>query len=342
MKNTNLIIGKINTGKTTGIMFNELEKLINNKESLVILDNREEYYKTYKNELESNNYTTLVFNLKYTEKSNSYNPLMLPYKYYKSGKKDIAMELLHTLSLEIFKSDNPTSDPFWENSAANYFISLVLILFKEAKEEEINLASLLIMLNESEKKVDNERIIDKYFSTLSILDNIYIAGSSIVYAPADTRGSIIAVMKQSLNSYCMREELLNNLSGNEIDLTNLPNKVAIFIIGNESLNRLANILIDQLIDCNKQITFILDNICDMPKLLRLNKMLDQKIKSYVIVRDEAILKDKYGKFITTKFENIMKDNKVTNCKEIGNCDEYPLSKSNNPSYFNFLELVKNK
>ena len=38
----------------------------------------------------------------------------------------------------------------------------------------------------------------------------------------------------------------------------------------------------------------------------------------------------------------MKVNNVSNCKEIGNCDEYPISKSNNIAYFDFLELVKNK
>ena len=50
MKNTNLIIGKKGIGKTS-IMFDEIKKLIDNNDNLLIIDNKEEYYKTYAEEL---------------------------------------------------------------------------------------------------------------------------------------------------------------------------------------------------------------------------------------------------------------------------------------------------
>lgn len=341
MKNTNLIIGEVNTYKTTGVMFNEVINSIKNGENLLVLDNKNEYFSTFKSELDKNNYNTLVFNLDDAYKSNSFNPLMLPYKYYKEGNKDKAVEMIKELGLEIFKTDNHYSDPFWENSAADYFLALVLILFKEGKEEEINLGSIQVMVSKS----DN---ITKYFDSLDVLNPIYIAGSTTVYAPVETRGSIIAVMKQKLNEFCVREMLFNNLLGNDIDLFNIKDKTAIFIIGNEKINRLGNILIDELvnvsIDNNIKFTFFLDGLCDVPVLLKLNKILDKKMKLFVTVRDVNELEDKYGKYIISKFENSIKSKdavSLDNIISIGDCNDYPESKTNKRVYFN-IEAFTNR
>lgn len=339
MKNTNLIIGEVNTYKTTGVMFNEVINSIKNGESLLVLDNKNEYFGTFKSELDKNNYNTLVLNLDDAYKSNSFNPLMLPYKYYKEGNRDKVVEMIKELGLEIFKTDNHYSDPFWENSAADYFMALVLILFKEGKEEEINLGSIQVMVSKS----DN---ITKYFDSLDVLDSIYIAGSTTVYAPVDTRGSILSVMKQRLNEFCVREMLLNNLLGNDIDLYNIKEKTAIFIIGNEKINRLGNILIDELvnvsIDNNIKFTFFLDGICDVPAILEFNRILDKKMKLFVTVRSLEELEDKYGKYIIGKFENCVKSVDVVdkdNLINIGNSKDYPESKVNKGVYFNIEELV---
>lgn len=340
MKNTNLIIGEVNTYKTTGVMFNEVINSIKNGENLLILDNKNEYFGTFKSELDKNNYNKLVFNLDDAYKSNSFNPLILPYKYYNEGNKDKAVEIIKELGLEIFKTDNPYSDSFWENSAADYFMALVLILFKEGKEEEINLGSIQVMINKNDK-------ITKYFDSLDVLDSIYIAGSTTVYAPSDTRGSILSVMKQRLNEFCVREMLLNNLLGNDIDLSNIKEKTAIFIIGNEKINRLGNILIDELvnvlIDNNIKFTFFLDGLCDVPVILELNKILDRKMKLFATVRSIEELEEKYGKYIKSKFENCVSSKDVVDKDDlidIGNSKDYPESKVNKGVYFNIEDFIK--
>lgn len=339
MKNTNLIIGEVNTYKTTGVMFKEVINSINNGENLLILDNKDEYFRTFKKNLDDNGYTTLVLNLNDAYKSNTFNPLMLPYKYYKEGNKDKAVEMIKEIGLEIFKTDNRYSDPFWENSAADYFMALVLILFKEGKEEEINLGSIQVMVSKS----DN---ITKYFDSLDVLDPIYIAGSVSVYAPTETRGSIISVMKQKINDFCVREMLFNNLLGSDINLANVKERTAIFIIGNEKINKLGNILIDELvnmsIDNDIKFTFFLDGLCDMPILLEFNKILDKKIKLFVTVRSIEELEDKYGKYVKSKFENCVSSKNVVdkdNLIEVGNSKDYPQSKVNKGVYFNIEELI---
>ena len=339
MKNTNLIIGEVDTYKTTGIMFKEAINSINNGENLLILDNKNEYFGTFKKQLTESGYKTLVMNLADAYKSNSFNPLWLPYKYYKDGNKDKAVEMIKELGLEIFKTDNRNSDPFWENSAADYFMSLVLILFKEGKEEEINLGSIQIMVSLSDE-------ITKYFEGLDVLDSIYIAGSVTVYAPAETKGSIISVMKQKLNEFCVREMLFNNLLGNDIDLFNISAKVAIFIIGNEKINNLGNILIDQLvnvvIDHNIAFTFFLDGLGDVPVLLELNKILDKKMKLFATVRFVEDFEDKYGKYVMGKFENCIRSKEAVdkdNLIEVGSCEDYPIARNNSRVYFDIRNRV---
>ena len=338
---TNLIIGKINSGKTRGILFNEFKKSIANKENLFILDEKEEYYKTFKKELDDNGYKVYVLNLKDTSKSNSFNPLMVPYNYYKNGNIDKAIESITELGLEIFKTDNSNIDPFWENSAADYFTALTLILFKEASIKEINLGSIQTMITLGSRNIEDTFVIKKYFNNLDINDIIYKAGSSVVYAPMETRESIISVMKQKLNTYCLREQLLNNLCGNDIDLINIESKAAIFVINKLGLNNISNIMINQLVNTNIEMTYYLDNIDNMPLILELKNMLDSKLKVYVATRNKEEFVSKYGKTIIDCFENIVENKEVTEYNEIESCNEYPIFKKNEVEYFNIEEYIKN-
>lgn len=339
---TNLIIGKINSGKTRGILFGELKKSITNKENLFILDEKEEYYKTFKKELDDNGYKVYVLNLKDTSKSNSFNPLMVPYNYYKNGNMDKTIESITELGLEIFKTDNSNIDPFWNNSAADYFTALTLILFKEASIKEINLGSIQTMLSLGSNKIEDTIIIKKYFDNLDITDIIYKSGSGIVYAPNDTRESIVSVMKQKLNTYCLREQLLNNLCGNDIDLMNIESKTAIFVINKLGLNNISNIMINQLVNNNIEMTYYLDNIDNMPLILELKNMLDNKLKVYAATRNKEEFMNKYGKTIIDCFENIIEDKNITEYSNVGNYNEYPTSTNNKVEYFNILEYVTNK
>lgn len=327
---TNLYVGK----NAKENLFKEIEETIKNNESILISNNDETYYNKYKKILEDNNYNVFVLNLNDSSRSNSFNPLVLPYSFYKTGNKDKAVELITNLAREIFKEDNPNTDPFWENSAADYFLALTLILFREGKVEEINLGSIQAMFTLAERKIDEISVIRKYMDNLDVLDSIYIAGSSIIYAPADTRGSIMSVAKQKLNTYCIREMLLNNLCNNDI---NLSDKTAIFIINNKSLNRIGNILIDQVFESGKKFTYFLDKFSDSSNLLELDNIIDNDTL-YMVFNSEEEFTSKYGKLKLNKIDNIIelsekKDVIITK-------EELPISVKKENKYFNFEEFVK--
>lgn len=352
MIDTKLIIGKKNTGKTKYILFNEVKKAINNGENLCIFNTRDEYFKTFSKELKDNNYNVVTLNLNDTTKSNGYNPLLVPYKLYKNNKIDEAVALINNLALELFKEDNPNVDPFWENMAANYFTGLVLILFKEGSINNINLGSIQVMMSHSEEKIEDTTYLKKYLVNIDVTDMIYNILSPIVFAPNETRGSILSVAKQKLNLYLLREQLLNLLNTNEINISKIPDKTAIMIIADKTRD-IANIFIDQLIEVSKlPFTYIIDNLDVLKVILSFNNLLDNASyngnKVYVSVHNEEILIDKYGKYIIDKFDNIIdlnKNNGIINEYEeikIGEYDDYPILDMKKHDYLNFKELIENK
>lgn len=352
MKDTNLIIGKKNTGKTKTYLFDEVKNAIKNGDNLCVFDTRDEYFRTFSNILKTSGYNVLTLNLNEPTKSNGYNPLQVPYELYKEGKKDKAIELVNNLALEIFKSDTPNTDPFWENMAASYFTGLVLILFRDAQEEEINLGSIQVMMNQGEAKFEDITYLKKYLNGVDATDMIYTMLSPIVFAPADTKGSIIAVCKQCLNAYMYREELLNLLNTNDVNIRNLTEKTAILIIANKTTD-LVNIFIDQLVNAsNMSFTYILDNLDSLRVVLSLNDLLDNatynKNRVVAAIHNIEQFKELYGKYIIDKFENVidlndsMKAVGVFDDIPLGNDSDYPMLSMNKHNYVDFKKLVEEK
>lgn len=346
MKEKRLIVGKKNSGKTQGILFNEVKKSISNNENICIYDLKEEYYKTFSNELRQNGYNLLVLNLAEPEKSNGFNPLLAPYLLYKQGNLDKSISMINDLALEIFKEEG-ASDPFWENMASNYFIGLTTILFKEASLEQINLGSIQVMMCQGEESYNDTTYLKKYLENVDVTSTIYSSLSPIVFAPNDTKGSILSVAKQKLNAYIFREQLFNMLNTNEINLLELNGKCAIFIIGRDGVNDIANIFIDQLSEMkNIEFTYILDNLDGLRKIIALESLINSNLnKVYVSVRNIDRVKERYGKYILDNFDSIidLNNNKVDfEIISIGNDDIYPILLMKKHNYMNFKDLIENR
>ena len=339
MKNTNLILGKIGTGKTTGVMFKEVKESINNNENLFIVDNKEEYYKTFGKELEEKGYTTYIINLNDATKSNGFNPLLLPYKYYKNGNKDKAIKLVDNFSKSLMH-DEKTMDPFWTNSAANYLTGLILILFKEGKEEEINLGSVQMMMSIADKESDKFK---EYVNRLDVISPEYTFVSPTALAPMETRGGIVSVLKMELTKYTSTENLLNMLCINEIDLDSINNKTAIFVIGSNEYAKLTSVVISEVINSNAKYTYILDNSDSFGKIVNLEDLLEtaatKNEKIYIVSRNIENINKKYGKTIEDRFENIMNVEGGISLEEVGDYNNYPQIKENNNSYFNLMNIL---
>ena len=179
------------------------------------------------------------------------------------------------------------------------------------------------------------------------MNPIYTLSSTTEFAPPETKGSIISVIRQKLNLIYIKENLLNMLSINELDLTKINDKTAIIVIGKSDE---ANILFDQIIYVinNSQIkfNFILDNLDNYSRLLMLEDLIENasynKLKVNVAIRDLEEIEYKYGKYVFNKFQNVINIENELDLIEEGNYNEFPIIKEINKSYFNLEEFIKNR
>ena len=341
---TNLLIGKSESGKNSTLL-KEVEELIDNNENLLILDNKEEYYKTYGKVLKENGYDVLVLNLNNTSKSNGFNPLSLPYTYYKNGNKNLATKIINDIAHSIFVS-NANMDPFWDNAASDYFTALTLTLFENGSKEEINLGSILAMMAKGTNNEGTGGIFYNYLKTLEPLNPIYMYGSSTEFAPYETKMSILSVARQKLNSLLISEDLINVISSDDIDLSKLKEKTAIFIIGTSNLNCIANILITEIINITKEnnykLNLVLDNFDTLPLLSNLKEMIDNagyyNIKLYLAIKDINEMEFIYGKFVFSHIANIINITNSNDNIKIGTYNEYPTMNKKSIKYFDIEKL----
>ena len=353
-ENTIKIIGKSNTGKTKNILFNEIKKEIDKENNLIILDSKEEYYNNFGKELIDKDYEIKVINFKEPKKSNGWDPLEY-IKYNYDETVDKAAELSKLLGEIIFRNTDENADPFWENSAASYTCGAILALIRisrETNDDKIcNFGSLCSIINSADKKINNNTYMMEYCNNINIMDPDYIALSTTVFAPTDTRGGIIAVTKENLNPYFMRPTLLSSFYNNEFKINKIEKnnkKQAIFIIGYNPLEKLTALLIEYLYDAiikfNKKYTFILDNFDCIEYLPSMEKIIDsaynEKLKLYIVTKNDERLKEKYPKYTFDSIEkNIVLEEKINiNIKE--ELLEYPNLKNDIPIYINFEEYVK--
>lgn len=308
--NTTLIVGKNKTGKTRKIIFKDLEEKIKNKENLYILDNNKEYYNHFYKELKDNDYVIQVVNFKEPTKSDGWNPLSYPAYLRNEGKLDESVEVLESMANEIFYQEKE-EDPFWRLMSQNLFVGLSLLLYRIGEKVDdkhlYEFPTLMLLLKIGEEKYKDSTVLKKYLESLDPTDPIYISLSPIVFAPTETKGSILSVFKTKINLYLLREELVKSFTNNSYSEAKIPNTSfknhAIFIIGNDSLNRLTNIVIEnsfrEALKNSRKSTFIIDEFDKLPKMLEINTMINKanrnNIDLYLTATTMDNIIDKYGK-----------------------------------------------
>ena len=318
MKNTNLLIGKPDSGKTRGYMFSEMEKMIYENKNLFVIDNKEEYYPRFLKSLKEKGYNIYLLNFTDPEKSQGFNILYYPYLLYKNGNVEYAIELLQGVAANLCKS-NSFMDSFWESTAADFFVALLLMLFKEGKEEEIHLQSLSGMLSFID--IDGEKNILKmreYLTKLEVTDPIYRLASSTVFAPIDTRGGILSTLKTLLAPYLGRPLTLNILSTIDLDLSKLGDKTAIFFTGHDNRNKIGIILLEQLLfqikKKNLEFVFVFDNLNKFPVITYIDEFIEyanqNKTISYFITNNLEELQEKYPKHTFEIIKNVIDINSL--------------------------------
>ncbi len=311
----NLVIGSTGSGKTETIVKPMVNLLAKKDESMIITDPKGELYKYCAGYLKDRGYRIIVLNFREPLRGNSWNPLTLPFKYYREGNKDKSMELLNDVALNIlYDPSNKSESDFWEKSAADYFVALAIGLFQDAKEEEVNLNSINVMSTIGEERYATSNYIKEYFGMKGEQSQAYMKASSTINAPNDTKGGLLATFRQKISLFSTGESLSEMLSYSDFDMKDIGNgKTAVFMIIHDekkTYHSLMTIFIKQcyetLIDAAQanggklpyRTNFILDEFANMPPLKDVDAMVSaarsRDIRFTFIIQNFAQLNDVYG------------------------------------------------
>ena len=130
--NHTLVIGTTGSGKTQVITLPILELSMRSGESVIVHDTKNEIYEHTSEKFRNQGYKIIRINLDDARECNKWNPLELPYRLYKEGNKDKAQELIEDIGFYLLNDlSESNQDPFWINSAINYFTGLCLYKFEK-------------------------------------------------------------------------------------------------------------------------------------------------------------------------------------------------------------------
>ena len=311
-----LVMGATGSGKTQSIIFPAIKVLAKKGESMIMTDPKGELYEKTGGLLRNKGYNIILLNFRNPQKGNAWNPMTLPYRLYKNGNKDKAIELLDDLALNIlYEEKSGNADPFWEKTSADYFSGLALGLFEDAEEEQINLNSISLTTTVGEEKCGGSTYVKEYFNLKDPNSPAYINASGTIMAPSDTKGSIISVFKQKIKLFSSRENLSEMLSYSDFEMNTIGERpTAVFIIiqdEKKTYHSLATIFIKQayetLIDVAQahggklpcRTNFLLDEFANMPPLKDVTTMItaarSRQIRFTMIIQNFSQLNQVYGK-----------------------------------------------
>ena len=311
-----LVIGATASGKTTSVVDPLVISLSKHDESMIITDPKGEIYKNHANMLKSRGYNVIVLNFRDPSKGSSWNPLSLPYKLYKEGNRDKAIELLDDVSRNIFIDPNNKADPFWEKSAVDYFAGIVLGLFEDAEESEVNINTVSYVATVGEEKLGTTPYIKEYFNLKGQESNCYTFASNTINAPSETKGSILSIFRQKIRTFATKDDLSEMLAVTDFDIRTIgTQKTAVFLVIHDektTYHALATIFIKQvyenLIDVAykepsgklpHRTNFILDEFANMPPLKDVTSMVtaarSRAIRFTFIIQNFSQLNQVYGR-----------------------------------------------
>lgn len=310
-----LVIGVTGSGKTSAVVDPLTYSLVKHGESMVFTDPKGEIYKDHAELLKARGYKIIVLNFREPQMGNAWNPLTLPYKLYKEGNIDKAIELVDDVANNIVK-DKQAQDPFWQNSSADYFAGCALGLLEDAKEEEVNLNSIGYMTTVGEEKFGaGSTYIKEYFTMKGEQSSAYTFASNTINSPTETKGGILSTFRQKIRIFSSRENLSEMLSYSDFNMRDIgKEKTAVFMIIHDektTYHALATIFIKQCYETLIAVAqenggklpvrtnFILDEFANMPALKDVTTMVtaarSRQIRFTFIIQNFAQLNEVYGK-----------------------------------------------
>lgn len=327
--NHTLVFGSSGSKKSRSVVLPTIHMLCNAGESMIIHDAKGELYKRTAAALEKNGYQVIAVNLRMPEIGHAWNPLTIPYRYYKSGDMDKAAEFANDVASTITLGDLAASnDPFWERSAHDCTFGLILMLFRYCKEtgapdSAVNMANLAAL-----RRALFERGIMSKNSWLwrwgSQDEFIAASLSGTVLTASETMQGILSVLDQKLRTFTINGSLMDMLSNSTFEIDSVGHqKTAVFLITPDektSYHPLVAIFVSQSYQhliyaaeksggrVNRRINYILDEFSSLPAIgsdfpSMITAARSRNIRFLIVVQSKGQLVRRYEKEAATIMAN---------------------------------------
>jgi type IV secretion system protein VirD4 len=344
------IMGATGSKKSRNLVKPAIQTFIKAGESFVATDPKAELYERSHSMLKKEGYEVFVLNLRDFKKSNCWNPLMIPYRLYKGGQKNRAIELVNAMA-KCMMHEEVTKEVYWQNNAADLLSGLIFTLFECAEENEINMKSLRALRTQAlvTNEKDNPPFIKENF--LDHLDKSAFVRpllSATAEVCDETRSCIVSQFDQSMRPFFCQDELIDMLSFNDFDMAGLGRKkTAVFMIipdENTIYHRLVSVFVKQcyielILEAQKskgrklpvRVNFMMDEFATLPPIDDFPAMISaarsRNIRFFLIVQSMGQLIRSYG-------------NHAETIK--GNCENWVYLHSNDLSLWNELIEMSGK
>lgn len=248
-----ICFGSSGSKKTRALVMPSIKVLGNAGESMIINDSKGELFTRMAGTLEKLGYSIITVNFRDPAIGNAWNPLFIPYMYYKSGDMDKAAEFANDIANTLALGEVSDKDPYWDYAACDTCYGLILLTMRYCKESNlpdsaVNIGNLLLLRRKLFEKGSQAKnsLLWKWASE----DELIAASlSGCIMTAEDTRNGILSVLDQKLRCFMIAPTLLDMLSNNNFAIEDIGNtKTAVFLITPDektTYHRLVSLFISQ-------------------------------------------------------------------------------------------------
>jgi len=308
-----LIFGSTGSKKTRLFGMPLINILALGGESFIATDPKGELYNKTSSLVAAKGYKVFVLNFRELNKSDYWNPLILPYELYHNGKTDEAVSLINDFINSIAEPQRiNTKDIYFIELACSQILANMLFFIATASPEEANIYSFVNFFT-ANSSPENTNKLARFVADGSIA-SINFKSVLTNKAAEKTFANVTSCVSAMLNPFIIRKTLCQVLSQSSFDIRSIGrSKTAIYInVPDEktTLHYLVTIFIKQTYETlvaeshqredmklPVRVNFVLDEFCNIPAIPDMASMISaarsRNMRFFLMAQSLWQLKQKY-------------------------------------------------
>ena len=258
-------------------------------ESFIATDPKSELLNRTSSLVAAKGYKIIVLNFRDLKQSDYWNPIMLPYFLYHSGKTDEAISLINDFITSLAEPQKKsTKDIYFIDLACSQILANMLFFIETASPEEANIYNFANFFAAKSSPEETEKL--SKFTAEGSIASINFKSILTNISAKSTFGNVASCVSAMLNPFIIRKSLCQVLSQNSFDIRSIgKTKTAIYIIVPDektTLHFLVTAFIKQTYEAlineaqqqgNKKLpvrlNFVLDEFCNIPAIPDMASMI---------------------------------------------------------------------